>query len=251
MVESEEGLDKLFYELANDSRLGILRELQSKELRILEIAKKLNLTDTEATRQLQRLSDGLLVQKQPDGHYKITPYANLVLHISSPLTFVYRFREYFLNHDASPIPGEFLIRLEELSGSELSPKILDTMNKMAIVLRNAKEIIYCTIEVGGDLHIQIMLQRFAEGVKVRWLIQESFIDKARELLLSATKLPEIRVTPRILLHLYMTEKEAAVCLRNNNGVFDYSTFFSEDPAFAKWASDLFNHEWQRAKSWRP
>ncbi len=249
-IEKNE-LDRLFFELASESRLGILRELQAGDLRLLEIARKLGLTDTEASRQTQRLSEAKLVKKQPDGMYSLTAYAKLVLDISSPLDFVSTFRDYFLDHDASSLPCEFRARFNELSRGQLSPIILETMNKMAGVLRNAKERIDCTIEVGGDLHVQIMLQQRARGVKVRWLIQESFIDKARELLLSATKIPEIRVTPRILLHLYMTEKEAAVCLRNNSGGFDYSTFFSEDPTFAKWTSDLYDHEWQRAKPWRP
>ena len=246
---SGEGLDKLFFELASESRLGILHELQVKNLKMQELARRLDLTDTEACRQLQRLNEAKLVKKQPDGMYSLTVYAKLVLEISSPLDFVFSFRDYFLDHDASCLPCDFRSRFTELSRGQLSPIVLETMNKVAIMLRNAKDKIDCTIEIGGDLHIQIMMQRLAEGVKIRWLIQESFLDKAKALLLSATKLPEIRLTPRILLHLYMTEKESAFCLRNNNGVFDYSTFFSEDPAFAKWTSDLFNQEWQRAKPW--
>jgi len=250
-MENLEGLDRLFFELASESRLCILRELQAGEFKMQEIARRLNLTDTETCRQLQRLSEARLVEKQPNGAYRVTVYAKLVLGISSPLDFISRFRDYFLDHDASPLPGEYLIRLGELSGSELSPIILETMNKVAIMLRNAKDGIDCTIEVGSDLHLQVMRQRLAEGLKVRWLIQESFLDKARALLLSATKLPEMRITPKIFWHIYLTEKEGAFCLRHNNGTMDYSTFFGEDSAFLKWAGDLYTHEWQKAKPWYP
>lgn len=240
-------MDRLFFELASESRLGILRQLGIKELKMQEVAQKLDLTDTEACRQLQRLSDAKLVEKRLDGKYSLTSYAKLVQEISSPLDFVSMFRDYFLAHDASFLPYEFRARLKELSLMQLSPVILETMNKVAAMLRNSEERIDCTIEVGGDLHIQIMLQRLTEGLKVRWLMQESFLDKARTLLLSTTKIPEIRVTPRIPLHLYLTEKEAACCLRNNEGIFDYSTLFGDDPASLKWTNDLYNYEWQKAR----
>ncbi len=214
-----------------------------------EVARKLDLTDTETCRQLQRLSDARLIQKHPDGSYSLTAYAKLVLNISSPLDFVSKFKGYFLEHETSSLPCEFRSRFIELSGGQLSPVMMETFNRVAVMLRSAQENIDVTIEVGSDLHLEIMLQRLKQGLKVRWLIQESFLNTAKATFLSAGQLPEIRVTPRISSHLYLTEKEAAFCLRNNNGVMDYSTFFGEDPAFLKWTNDLYNHEWQKAKPW--
>ncbi len=129
--------------------------------------------------------------------------------------------------------------------------MMETFNRVAVLLRSAQESIYVTIEVGSDLHLEIMMQRLKQGLKVRWLIQESFLNTAKATFLSAGQLPEIRVTPRISSHLYLTEKASAFCLRNNNGAMDYSTFFGEDPAFLKWTNDLYNHEWQKAKPWHP
>jgi len=248
---SSEGLDKLFFELASESRLGILHGLQMKNLKMQELARKLDLTDTETCRQLQRLNEARLVRKQPDGTYNLTRYANLILNFSSPLDFIARFKDYFLEHDALTLPCEYLFRLGELSESKLSPIIMETFNKVGIMLRNAKERIDCTIEVGSDAHLQIMRQRLTEGLKVRWLIQESFLDKGRELLHPVTKLPEIRITPKIFYHIYLTDKAAAFCLRCNNGTMDYSSFIGEDQTFLNWANDLYNHEWQRAKPWHP
>ncbi|HLN89993.1 MAG TPA: hypothetical protein VK253_08000 [Candidatus Binatia bacterium] len=250
-MEGQEYLVKLFFELASESRLGILWELEAKNLRMQEVARKLDLTDTETCRQLQRLSDARLIQKQPDGTYRLTAYAKLVLNISSPLDFVTKFKEYFLEHDALSLPCEFRIRFAELSGGQLSPIMMETVNRVAAMLRSAHERIDATIEVGSDLHLEIMMQRFKEGLKVRWLAQESFLDTAKAIFLSAGRLPEIRVVPRISPHLYVTEKAAAFCPRNINGFTDFSTFFGEDLPFLKWTNDLYNHEWQKAKPWRP
>ncbi len=246
-MESQEGLDRLFFELASESRLGILRALQENDLRMLEIARCLNLTDTETCRQLQRLSDARLVQKQADGTYRITTYAKIVLSTSSHLDFIFKHREYFLEHDSSFLPVEYRARFGELSGGKLTPTTMETLNKVTVMLRNAQNRIDGTIEVGFDLHLQIMRQRLLEGVKVRWLIQESFLNTAKSMLSSTEKLPEIRSTPRIFWHLYQTEKAAAFCLRQNDGTMSYSAFFGEDASFLKWANDLYTYDWEKAK----
>ena len=84
----QEGLDKLFFELASESRLGILFELQTKNLKMQEVAQKLGLTHTEVFRQLQRLSEAMLIQKQPDGAYAITQNGKLLLEFSHSFEFV-------------------------------------------------------------------------------------------------------------------------------------------------------------------
>ena len=73
MVE-ESGLEKLFFELASESRLSILLELQGENLKMQEIARRLNVTPTEAFRQLERLSAARLVQRQPDGTFALSEY---------------------------------------------------------------------------------------------------------------------------------------------------------------------------------
>ena len=83
--------------------------------------------------------------------------------------------------------------------------------------RRSARAIDATVEFGFELHLQIMRQRLTEGIKIRWLMQESFFDKVTSMLRSATKLPEIRATPRLFGHVYQTEKEAAFCLRQNDG----------------------------------
>ena len=86
-MENAERLDRLFFELASESRLNILQELQTKNLKMQEIARRLDLTATDAFRQLERLSAALLVQRQPDGAYALTQYGKLELHLSSSMDF--------------------------------------------------------------------------------------------------------------------------------------------------------------------
>jgi len=241
----------LFFQLASLDRKRILTELQKETLHLNEVAKRVDMTATEALRQLQRMTEACLLEKTGDGKYRLTPYAKLVLETSSPLGFISRFREYFLERDTSLLPCEYRGRLGELSGSKLIPTTMETLNMVTRMLKNARQKIDGTVEIGFELHQQIMCQRLAEGVEVRWLMQESFSDAARSMFRSADKHPEIRVIPRIFGHVYLTDRAAAFCLRRTDGAMDYSAFFGEDASFLKWAGDLFAHEWQNAKPWYP
>lgn len=249
-MKDHEVLGKLFFELASESRLGILRELQVQGLRMQEIARKLDITDTETCRQLQRLGKARLIQKQPDGTYRLTTYAKLVLDISSPLDFISRYRKYFLVHNAFLLPIEFRARLAELSESKLISITLDHINKTTEMFLKAQKRIDSVV-LGGMALIEILRQRSQEGVKIRWLMQESFIPKAPQVLSSWQKLPEIRTTPSALGYIVVTDKAASLTIRKNDGAMSYSSFYGEDASFLKWAEDLFTYEWQKAKPWHP
>jgi predicted transcriptional regulator len=247
----EERSPELFFQLSSIDRKCILEELQKGDAKLTELAKRLEMTSTETLRQLQRLTEGRLVEKSPEGKYRLTSYAKLVLMTSAPLDFVSRFRDYFQDHDGCVLPPEFRARLAELSGGKLIPIAIESMNMVAEMLRNAREKIDCTIEVGSQLHLEIMMQHITDGVKVRWLMQESFLPMARDILGSMNKLPEMKHIPRLHVHVYQTEKEASIAFRLNSGPYDYATFHGEDTQFLKWASDLYTHEWEGAKPWYP
>jgi predicted transcriptional regulator len=248
-VQPEERAAELFFLLAGVDRRRILSVLQKENLKLNETAKRLEMTATETLRQLQRLTEGGLLEKTPDGKYRLTSYAKLVLDTSSPLEFISKFREFFLVHDASLLPAEYRARLGELSEAKLIATTTETFNNTTEMIKNARERIEATVEVGFEVHLDMMKQRLEEGVKVRWLTQESFLTKARQNLLSEKQLPEIRSTPRLCGHIYVTDKTAAITLRRNDGTMSLSSLYGEDSSFLKWAADLFTYEWQKAKPW--
>ena len=135
----ESGLEKLFFELASASRLCILRELQKENLKMQEIARRLDVTATEAFRQLERLSTASLVQKQPDGTFALAEYGKLVLQISTSLDFISRHREYFSTHDLMRLPSQFVNRLGELAGAELEMDTIKNLNSGAQSFAKAKQ----------------------------------------------------------------------------------------------------------------
>jgi predicted transcriptional regulator len=251
LAQTDDIAAELFFQLASVDRKRILSEFQKENLHLNEVAKRCGMTATEALRQLQRMTDARLLEKSGDGRYGLTPYARIVLEASAPLDFISRFRDFFITHDAMLIPVEYRARFGELSGGVLLSTAVDTFNTVTGMLQSARERIDGTIEVGFATQLEVMKQRIAEGVKVRWLLQESYLPKARDVLRSVKKFPEMRHTPWLFGHLYQNDEAADVQLRQIDGTQDYLSFYGKDPVFLRWANDFFEYEWKKAKPWYP
>jgi predicted transcriptional regulator len=246
-LENDEGVEKLFFELASESRLSILRELQTKNLKMQEIARRLDVTATEAFRQLQRLSEALLVQKQPEGTFAITQYGRLVLQLSSSLGFVFKHKNYFSTHDVWRLPYQFVNRMGELSQTNLIMDTMESINKSTQMFTTAEQYAWGLVEHGRspELMSPIMNERIRKGVKVKLLIPESFLPTA----IPPAKTPnyEVRGLSDIRAIMALSEKEAVICFRLVDGRMDYAGFYGKDPIFLNWVKDLFLYYWDKGK----
>jgi len=246
-LEDNSGLEKLFFELASESRLAILREVQKESLKMQEIARRLDVTATEAFRQLERLSAALLVRRLPDGTFTLAEYGKLVLQLSSSLEFVSKHRDYFSTHELTRLPTQFLNRLGELSQAEL---VTDT-----IEILNAGERAYIEMEQYGwgmaegtiPRHmLPVMDEKVDKGIKLKFIVPENRLPDH-----SPTPVAIKNLETRSLLELsaiiVITEKIAGVCFRQVGGKMDYAGFFGTDPTFHNWVKDLFLYYWDKGK----
>lgn len=242
---NNEGIEKLFFELASESRLSILRELRAENLKMNKIASRLDVTATEAFRQLQRLSEAMLVQRQPEGSFAITCYGKLVLHLCSSFEFASKHREYFLTHDVWRIPMQFVNRLGELSQTKLIMDAMENINMGERMFIEAEQYAWGLAEGRvPELMDPIMDEKIRKGLKLKMLIPESDLSTV-----PAMKIPnvELRGASDIPAIIGITEKEATVCFRFIGGRVDYAGFSGKDPTFLNWAKDLFLYYWKKAK----
>lgn len=246
-MENDEGIEKLFFELASESRLGILRELQTKSLKMQEIARRLDVTATEAFRQLQRLSEALLVQKQPEGTFAITQYGKLVLQLSSSLEFVFKHKNYFSTHDAWRLPYQFVNRISELSQTNLIMDTMESLNKGERMFIEAEQYGWGVVEGRvPELMSPIMNERVLKGVKLKFLVPESSLSANATPSATARNI-EVRTLADIPAIIALTEKEATICFRLVGGRMDYAGFYGKDPIFLNWVKDLFLYYWDKGK----
>ena len=245
-MSNEGELDKLFFELASESRLDILHLLHASDLRMQEIARKLDLTDTEAFRQLQRLSEAKLIQKLPEGAYAITEYGKLIMRFSESFTFAFKFKQTLLTRNMWRIPDQFVNRLGELSTAQLSIDQVEMINGAAQLFANAEKYIW----VIGQRPLGFLDVKAAEiiqkGISIRLMFDESsmqFFEKIPDV----KGVFEKRVIPTIPAVLIMNEKYAGVSVLSIDGRSDNAVFYGSDPVFLRWAGDLFLYYWEQGK----
>lgn len=172
-VENRENLAKLYFELASDSRLAILDKLSEAPLKIQEVARCLDVTATEAFRQLERLNAALLVARRPDGAYTVTPYGGLVMQFSLPLGFLLKHKVYFSSHNLAPVPVQFINRLGELSSVTYISDTMESLNRGQRMFIEAEQYGWGLAEgVVPELMGSIMTDKMQQGVKFRFLISE-------------------------------------------------------------------------------
>jgi predicted transcriptional regulator len=243
-LENEERIERLYFELASESRLSILKELSKREGKMREIARKLELTTTESFRQLQRLNDVLLVQKKPEGTYGITEFGLLVLKFSAFLEFINKRREYFATHNIRRLPYPFLNRIGELSQADFKTNLMENINSAERVAREAEKYMW-----GGGaeqpLNIRDSLQLgISKGVKYKFLFPRRFIPK--ELTIPGlAQAAEIRSFEDLPFNVAMNEKEAGISFQFADGRVDYVSFVGVDPVFVNWVKEVFLYYWEK------
>lgn len=246
-MESRDKVDKLFLELSSESRLDILRELEAKELRMGELARRLTLTATEATRQLKRLTEASLIQRLPEGAYTITPYGRLVQGLFPSLDFVFRHKDYFATRDLSRFPYPFVDRIGELDQGTLRLETMENIVTGEQMMGRVREYLWALVPgPGSELLAPTVYEQRRKGVEFRFAIPIGLLPTVAsppkaELDLDVRGLPEI---PAILV---VTEEEAFVSFPPIGGRWDYAGFFGEDPRFLQWTKDVFLHFWGRGK----
>jgi len=247
----EERLSDIHFQLSSVDRRRIIEELQAQNLKLNEVAKKLDITATEAFRQLQRLTEAGFLEKTSDGRYRATPYSRLILESSAAMEFLSKHREYFLEHDTSLIPPQFRARFGELSKTVLLTEAVPNMNTAIEVLKNAEKRIDVMAEFRLEQHVQIARQRSLEGVKIRSIYQDNLVESVKEELIPVKQSMERRFIPRVCAVMINTEKSAGIALPKWDGKMDYQVFAGTDPDSMKWAGDLFEDQWNKAKPWHP
>jgi predicted transcriptional regulator len=250
-LENEnDNVEKLFFDLASESRMGILQGLSQKSMKMQEIGRTLDLSATETFRQLQRLSDDLIISKNVEGNYTLTQYGKFVLFLCPSFEVILKHKRYFLEHDIWQLPPQFLYRIGDLSKAELRVDIPENLNHVEEMIQNAQEYLWIITNRILDAHTRAMVERCKHGLKYRALFHQDLLpsvtsDFAIERCIERRYLPQ---TPGIVV---VTEKEAVVSLPFIDGKSDYVGFFGKDLTFKNWVTDLYLHHWAQGKPWQP
>lgn len=214
------------------------------------LARKLNLTPTEASRQLQRLSKAKLIERTPEGTYTTTQFAKLVLHLISPIDFSFKNKLYFLKHDVWKLPASYINRLGELSESELIVELPLAMLRWEKMFKTAEEFVWVmTPQVMPNFSL-MMKDKLQAGVKLKSLIYENPNPSLKSYIYTGPNI-ERKTLPNIPVAIIVTEKEASICLPHLDGEMVTHAFFGSDSTFIKWVKELYQYFWGGAEACFP
>jgi predicted transcriptional regulator len=246
-MDNFEGVDRLFFELASEGRLGILFELQTNDLKIQEIARKLDLTHTEAFRQLQRLRTALLIEKHPDSSYALTQNGKLALELTDSFKFVSKSKKILMTRDIQRLPYLFKNSIGELSSAILSTDTNEMIDNAERLIVGAEKFLWIMAQRPlGNLNLKA-IETGNKGVSVKLIVDEAntkFFENTPRI-----KGFEKRVVPVVPAIMLISDKAAGINLPSLDNRGDSAVFYGTDQRVLRWASDLFLYFWQQGKQY--
>jgi predicted transcriptional regulator len=248
-LDDNEEISKVLFELSSNRRANMLFEIAKEPFKMQQIAKNLDMTVTETFRHLQRLTDAKLIEKKADGTFAITSLGDLASGFLTGFNFILKNSDYFLEHDLSIVPYEFVDRLGELSKAEFCIEPISSFNRVRKILAAAEKQFWTMVEQVDATTKNPAEEKMVEGIDFKFIMQKNLAktwagSKAKVLVGS-------RYIERIPVALVVSEKEASAVFRTHKGVLDYMGLFSTDEKFLKWCRDLFIYYWDRADQWYP
>jgi len=250
-----EELCNLFFELSNEERMNILRELQKGSANITGLSRTIDISTQEVSRHVSRLIERDVVYKDGSGSYWLTPFGDLVLSQIPGLSFASVHRKYFKDHVLSHLPPNFLCRIGELGGSDLVDDVMVVFHNVERMIAEAEEYIWRLTDRYNMMALPYLEAATERGVKFHLMQTKGFEyppdwPGAGEVLGNARLKGtlKVKISDSADLFIAMSEKEVAiVSFPLVNGRFDYLGFTSKDRRVHRWCADVFQFHWERAR----
>lgn len=245
--------EKTFFELASEQRLAIIFRLNAKKAKISQLAKDLDITMQEAHRNVNRLQQAGLIEKNPEGIFSLTTFGNTIIKQIPTFNYLSKHKEYFSEHILGELPIKFIMRLGALDRCEYVKGVVAILERWKDIYREADQYIYEIVpQVPIDL-IEPAVNRVKQGVKYSYVLPRNvIIPKGRRDLLKKLGHSELlnkgaierRMVDSVQVAVILNEKQAAVLFPTQKGETDMNMiFFSTDTVFHEWCIDYFRYRW--------
>jgi predicted transcriptional regulator len=245
-----EELGEVFFLLSNSDRMKLLADIKGGDLRLTDLAARLSATVQETSKHLGRLSEGGLIVKGSSGSYRLTSFGKLVSDLLPSLGFVSQYRDYFLSHDLSSIPQEFVLRVGELSDHSYVNHVTNVLTECQHLLGMADDYFHWIVDQPLPWSIN---KPIPDHLSVELILQTDVPAPAYQLartMLGAKA--QVRFADRVSVSVAVNEKMAGICFPDLHGKTDFSCgFIGYGAGFQKWCADLFDYFWENSRKTRP
>jgi predicted transcriptional regulator len=250
-----EHLAELLFILASIDRLTLLSEIAIQNRRLSQLTTTLSATPQETSKHLTRLRDAKLIEKDSDGLFSLTAFGKIIVNLLPSIRFVTENREYFLSHDISSLPLEFIERLGELQEGQYGEKVGSILAHIQQVVQDAEEYIWLMADhpLGRQEYVT-KSEKLESSSTVTWRViipADSSIDWTELRRTVGTHKGRIEYhlieDPNyIKVGIALNEKIAGLSFPDITGKLDFNKGFrSDNLVFRKWCEDLFVFHWNK------
>jgi predicted transcriptional regulator len=252
---------KTFFELGSSQRLGILFKLAEGKRNLASLSKDLDSSMPEVRRNIIRLTENGMLQRDTEGMFLLTTFGQTVLQQISALDFLSRNKDYFEYHILSTLPRKFMARIGSLSNSQCITGMVSTIEKWKEIYSKSQKYVYAIVpEVPIDLIESIVGRLKSAGDKefeFNYILpQNAIVPRRRKELLKESLFVEMlkqgrvkrRMVGSVIIAVVLNERQACITFprvrkKDKFEVDINSIFYSEDPDFHEWCLDYFRYMW--------
>ncbi len=234
---------ELFTELSSENRLAILQILDEKPMIFTSLIKEIDMNSAEASRQLSRLTEALLIEKKGDGRYYNTLFGKLIISSISDLNFISEKSGYFLKHDTAHIPLDLLRQIDALSTGEMVTGVYNILNTHEKLGDGIKSYMWYMSDDFPRHHLPNIERKLEEGLEIRVILPKDMCSTS-PLSEKNRKKIGIKVLDDIKISAIVSDKFSMLELPGQNGKIDQNTaIFGYDERFREWCKKLFLYYW--------
>ena len=253
-IEGFVDAERVFFELASQQRLSIIFSLSQTKSKLSELSKDLGITMQEVHRNINRLQDAGLIEKDPNGIFSLTTFGNTITKQIPTFDFLSQYKDYFSEHTLGEIPMKFVQRIGALNDCELVRGIVAILELWKEIYRESERYILEIIpQVPLDLIEPILVSVRDRATRLFYIFPDDvIIPKGRSELLRRLRFDEVyktgrigrRMVDKVQVAVVLNEKKASVLFPSQKGETDMNMmFFSPDSIFHEWCLDYFRYRW--------
>ncbi len=234
----------LFAELSSEKRIGILQTLDEKPMTFTNLIKQVDMTSTEASRQLSRLTEARLIEKKGDGIYYNTLLGKLVISAISDMDFISEKSGYFLKHDTAQIPLDLLRQIDALSTGEIVTGVYNILNTHEKLGDGIKSYMWYMSDDFPRHHVPNIEKKLEEGLEIKVILPNDLCSPSILTEKSRNKI-KVKVLDEIKISVIVSDKFCIIQLPGLDGKIDQNTaIFGYDDRFREWCKKLFQYYWE-------
>ena len=271
--EKEEGIifnysifdetEEIFSSLANSQRLAILYIISENKKTLSSIAKELKITTQETHRNLNKLMNSNIIEKDFKGYFSLTVFGDMIIKNISAINFLSKHKRFFSEHNFHNIPIKFIQRIGALEKNDFLSGFVAVIEYIKRMYQNCEKYIYSILpQVPLDLiHTAIPIVR-ERGLKFKHILpidalipkkSEEFLENEGYSKLLHKGIIERRMVTKTNLGIVLTEHQALVMFPLSKGLVDMNFIFCNNVSmdgglFHEWCLDYFIEIWNNAKT---